>query len=219
MKKVILVVVVIICFFSCHKDDEAVISKVTTSSYLPMAVGNYWVYQEYTTQNNGTFVPSSAIDSVCISKDTIINGKTFYKFDSFQIYASLVPPIRVNGSDFYSDSCKNLINPKGEIMFSEDNFTDILLRRSDVIQEDTFTWITGKMEKLDQIVTVPAGTFNDVLNLKGTVNCNPKFSSVSNPRYVNKYLAKNVGEILHSYIFVDVDITIEKRLIRYKIYK
>ena len=212
-----LVVVVIICFCSCHKDDETVNSKVTTSSYLPMAVGNYWVYQEYYSQGNAPFVASSIIDSTCISKDTIINGKTFYRFDSFQIDTHLATPLSFKSSDFYADSAKYLINSKGEILFSEDNFTDILLRRSDVIQEDTITWITGKMEKLGQTVTVPAGTFNDVLNLKGTVNCNPKFTAIANPRYVNKYFAKNVGEILHSYIYVGGGGTIERRLIRYKI--
>lgn len=217
MKKVILVVAVIVCFYSCHKDDESGSGEETTSSYLPMAVGNYWVYQEYLSQGDGTFVPSSILDSTYISKDTLINGKTFYKFDNYQIIKTSAKSVSFEGSEFYSDSVKYLIDSNGVILFSENNFTDILYKRSDVIDGDTLTWITGKMEKVDQILTVPAGTFTDVLNLKGTVNTNLKVPNISNPRYVNKLYAKNVGKVLQSFVFVHSGGTIERRLVRYKI--
>jgi hypothetical protein len=101
-------------------------------------------------------------------------------------------------------------------MFSEDNFTDILFRSSDLNGEDTVTWITNKMEKSDQIVVVPAGTFIDVLNVKRTVNCNPKYTTIANPRYMDNYFAKNVGKVLYSYLYVGGG-EFELRLLRYKI--
>jgi hypothetical protein len=218
MKKVILAVAVIIGFYSCHEEAETVSTQVTTSSYLPMTVGNFWVYQEYEAPLDGSFSASNILDSICISKDTLINGKTFCKFDSYQINSNLVQGnIKFLGSEYYKDSSKYLIDAKGKVLFSDDISTNLLSKRSDIFDGDTITWITSKMEKLDQIVNVPAGTFTDVLNVKGTLICNPKFSQIPNPRYLNKYFADNVGEILHSYTYIGGGGMIERRLIRYSI--
>jgi hypothetical protein len=217
MKKVILLISVVIIICSCNKNDEPTNVEVTKSSYLPMAVGNYWVYQEYFERGDGTFFIQNIMDSTCISKDTLINGRPFYKFVNYQIIKSLNNPVRLEATYFYADSAKHLINPKGEILFSEDNFSDILYKTSDVLEGDTATWLTFKMEKLNQAVNVPAGSFTDILNVKGTVICSPNFTNIPNPRYVNKYFAKNVGKVLHSYIWVQGGGGIERRLLRYSI--
>lgn len=219
MKKVILVISVIIGFCSCNKNDDPINPKSITSSYLPMAVGNYWVYQEYFEKADGTFYTQNIMDSTCISKDTLINGRTFYKFVNYQILKKLDNPVTLEATYFYADSAKHLINPEGEILFSEDNFSDILYKYSDVIEGDTATWLTFKMEKLNQTVNVPAGSFTDLLNVKGTLICSPKFTDIPNPRYVNRYFAKNVGKVLQSYALLQNGGGIERRLLRYSIKK
>jgi hypothetical protein len=122
-------------------------------------------------------------------------------------------------SSYCRDSSKYLINSDGQILFSENNFSDTLLRTTRLYEEDTICWITGKMEKNENDINVPAGTFNNTLNLKGTIICNPKYTRIGNPHYVNKYYAPEVGEILHSYLYVYDGSSLEKRLTRYKINK
>jgi len=219
MKKVILVIGVLIGFYSCNKVDETVNPQVTSSSYLPMAVGNYWIYQDYWNNGDGVFHASSSIDSTCIVKDTVINGRIFYKFDNYHIFSHSESPLKIESTFVYSDSAKHLINPKGEILFSENNFTDVLYKSSDVLEGDTATWLSFKMEKLNQSITVPAGTFTDLLNVKGTVICSPKFTNIPNPRYVNRYYAKNIGKIMRSSIYVQSGGVIEQRLLRYNLKK
>lgn len=217
MKKVILVMGVMIGLWSCIKDDNTVNSEANSSSYLPMKVGNYWIYQEYFENADGVINVSYTLDSTCISKDTIIHGRTFYKFDNYQIFKHPGIPVKIESTFFYSDSAKNLINPKGQIVFSEDNFTDILYKTSDVIDGDTATWLTFKMEKLNQNVVLPIGSFTDLLNVKGTVICSPKFTNIPNPRYVNRYYVKNIGKVMHSYIYVGGGGGFERRLLRYNL--
>lgn len=218
MKKVISVLAVIVCFYSCQQDDEPTPAEVITSSYLPMAVGNYWVYQNYFSRRGEDFFTASwEMDSIYISKDTLINGITFYQFDTYRGSQSGNQPAIFESSAFYADSARHLINPLGKILFSEDNFTDTLYRKSDVIENDTLTWISWKMDKSNQTVTVPAGTFNDVLNFKGTVIVKPEITPIANPRYINNYFAKNVGKVFYSSFYVGSGDEIEMRLLRYKI--
>ena len=72
-------------FIACSKDDkndsppkEPTDSSTPASAYYPMKVGSYWVYDVYEIDSNGT----EAIvghDSIAVTKDTLIHGKTFFK--------------------------------------------------------------------------------------------------------------------------------------------
>jgi hypothetical protein len=185
-----------------------------------MAVGNYWIYREYEIDTIGNERQTSIFDSTVITKDTLISGITYYRLDNYVYYSiSNVIKADLNGPVYYRDSSKNLINSKGQIMFSEGNFSDTLFRKTEVLQGDTIYWISFKMEKPVDNINTPAGIFNNLLNFKGTVICNPKFTSIKNPRYVNKFYAKGVGEILHSHIYVFGGGSFDKRLVRYQVNK
>lgn len=220
MKNLILVVSILVIFYSCKKNDNSDNVKVITSSFLPMSVGNYWVYLQFDIDSNGNAIQSSIIDSTIISKDTLINGKTYYRFDNFESFPmSKGANTNFVSFEYYRDSSKYLINSSGQILFSETNFADTIYRKIATIQDDTVSWTTGKMEKTNINLIVPAGNFTNLLNLKGTVICNSKFTKIENPRYVNKYYAQEIGEILHSYIYVAGGGSVERRLLRYKINK
>jgi hypothetical protein len=220
MKNVILMIGIFMCLCSCKKDDDKKKSEITNSDYLPMKVGNYWVYQEYEIDTIGNERQTSIFDSAVITKDTLINSKIYYRLDNF-VYYSISDVIKVDllGTVYYRDSSKNLISSKGQIVFSEDNFSDTLFKKAELLQGDTIYWITFKMERPLGNVNTPAGIFNNLLNFKGTVICNPKYTSIKNPRYVNIFYAKEVGEILQSNIYVLGGGSVEKRLVRYQVNK
>jgi hypothetical protein len=222
MKKLILILIVGsgILIYSCKKNENQEIPKAQFSDYIPMTIGNYWVYQEYYLDSAGNAEQKSIFDSTIISKDTTIDGNKFFKFDNFKssfFQNSMI--YDYTDSKYYRDSLKNLINPDGQICFSESNFTDTLYRFTQILNTDTLCWITCKMEKMTENVSTPAGSFGDVLNYKCTVTGNVRVNAIPGPRYIHKYFAPNVGEILHSYIYLHSSGSIERRLVSYKINK
>lgn len=214
MKNFVLIVGALVCLFSCEKDNKQEQTEDSISEYLPMSVGNYWIYQIYDIDLDGNEYQTVSLDSAIISKDTLINGNKYFRFDYFECN-----PINTYLLDtiYYRDSLKYLINSKGQILFSEDNLTDTLFRETFIFQNDTLYTKTCKMERIDQEISVPVGTFNNLLNFKGTVIVNPKYTVIENPRYSKKYFAKEIGVIFQSQIFVMGGGFREKRLVRYNI--
>ena len=216
MKKLVLIVGIISCLFSCEKNDKQDESENLVSTYLPMSVGNYWVYQVYNIDVNGNKSQSTTLDSTVITKDTLINGKKYYRFDYLNYHLD-----NINHFDtaYLRDSLTFIINEKGNILFSENNFNDTLYRKTYVFENDTFYTMTCKMERIDQEISTPAGSFNNILNFRGTVIVNPKHTDIENPRYTDEYFAKDMGVVYQSQTYVSGGQIREKRLVRYHINK
>lgn len=74
-------------FQSCKKDkpvpgpEPALQSSTASSSYMPLAVGNYWIYQKSMEDSAGNFTFNNSYDSVYVSKDTSYNGKRYYTIE------------------------------------------------------------------------------------------------------------------------------------------
>jgi hypothetical protein len=216
MKNFVLIVGALVCLFSCEKVTKQEETKDPVSEYLPISVGNYWVYQIYAIDSSGNEYQTNTFDSTIISNDTLINGKKYFRFDYFEYNTINTYPI---DTIYCRDSLKYLINSKGQLLFSEDNFTDTLYRKTFLFNNDTLYTMTCKMEKIDQEFSVPVGIFNNLLNSKGTVISNPKYTTIKNPRYTNKYYAKEIGVIFQSQILIMGGGFREKKLVRYNINK
>lgn len=77
-------------FFSSCKKDAAISlptpnlpNPTATSSFdtlLPLAVGNYWIYQKSNDDTLGNLNLQNEFDSVYVEKDTFIVGEHYYKF-------------------------------------------------------------------------------------------------------------------------------------------
>ena len=216
MKNLVIILGVILLFYSCEKNDKPVQENDLTSDYLPMAVGNYWVYEIQDFDTLGHAFPQISYDSILISNDTLIHSIKYYRFDNFHINSANT---YLAETIFCQDSSRNLISSTGQLLFSEYNFTDTLLKKVEFFEDDTIFTVTYKMEKLNTDFSVPVGSFNDLLNVKGTVICNPQFIRLKNPRYTNKYYAKETGVIFQEQIWLGSGSTREKKLVRYHIVK
>jgi len=214
MKNVILIIGISLCLLSCKKIDSSSQVSNEQSEYLPMKIGNYWIYQEFLIKPNGDEIPTTKFDSVCITKDTMINGYLYYKFCSIVNHS--LTNFGPNG--YFRDSLGDLLFKQDIKLFSDNNFIDILHQESfiDATSNDTIYTILVKMEKLDNLITVPVGSFN-VLNAKQIVNANPEYTSIVGDRFNKRYYAKNVGLILFSNFYLLDSNIIENRLIRYSI--
>ncbi|MGA2296468.1 MAG: hypothetical protein ABSG15_02855 [FCB group bacterium] len=76
LKKTILslIILVIIVFAGCNKTDSPV-SPTQSDVLIPLKVGNTWIYQ-------GGSKDSVSTDTLKVIRDTIINGVTWYFFNS-----------------------------------------------------------------------------------------------------------------------------------------
>lgn len=210
MRKYFVLVIVIAFITSCQKDDYQEELRI---NYTPLEIGNYWIYENYIVDSIGNETETSTIDSVVITRDTIINNMKY-----FVLEGTNYPFIRERQIiNILKDSLGYLVNSKGRILFAENNFIDTLYKRvelSDV--NDTIFTCTYKMEKPIYSVTVPAGTF-EVLNFKGTLFTYINLQEIQNPKYMNTYYADNVGKISETYLYLNSPMTIERRLLKYYI--
>jgi len=210
MRKLFLLVLAISLFAACNKDKT---NPQEESNYFPMQIGNYWVYQHYNIDSLGNETDMNKTDSVIIKRDTIINNKQYFVLEGTNY--------PYNGNrweilDYLRDSSGYLVNFNGIIKCSENNFTDTLVSKTEVIGEDTLYFLTYQMEAPDNYIIVPAGEF-EVLNFKGTVVMPKNHPGIKNPRYMNNYYADGVGKIIETYFFLSSPFISEKRLVRYNI--
>ena len=78
MKKTLLLFALGLFVASCSDDDST--PTVTTSDYLPMEAGNYWVYEV-----ESTVVEANGRDSLYVANDTVIGNKSYHKFETLHL--------------------------------------------------------------------------------------------------------------------------------------
>lgn len=220
MRKLFYAGLFLFLFASCEKDDSTGFNPEAEEAlnYFPLETGNSWVYKNYEIDSVGNETDLNIMDSVVVTRDTLINGNLYYVLEGTNYPLNIDPFTGENWSTLaiLRDSSGYLVNHKGEIMLSVDNFTDTLFMQMATNGEDTIHTITYQMEKPDELINVPAGKF-EVINFKGTVyNLSPhKNPAIKNPRYINYYYANNVGKVLQTYFYLNGTSTFEKRLVRY----
>ena len=207
MKKLILgVFFLYFTFASCHH-DEATTQQPAVTEYLPMHIGNYWIYKTYKIDTLGQETYTGWHDSIFISVDSVINNKTYQVFrkksgnnPSTQIYKIL------------RDSANYLVDNFGKIHLSTVNFNDILRTHIHMISGDTSYVIKYKMVEPPHPITVDAGTFDQILNFQGDADI---YSFNHIHRTINNYYAKDIGLVQRNWFFVSQPENYEVRLVRY----
>jgi len=216
MRKLFYLGFMVALFASCDKEDSnPIIEPIDKANYFPLEIGNYWIYEHFDLDSLGNETERNRTDSVILSRDTIINGNQYFILEGTNY--------PFNGGrwgivDILRDSSGYIVNEKGQIRFSADNFSDTLASKVEVFNDDTLYTLTYQMEIVSNPVTVPAGEF-EVLNFKGTVTTPQKIPRTQNPRFMDNLYSKNVGKVLQSYFYLHSPFISEKRLVRYNIVK
>lgn len=214
-KLVVLATLIAIALFACKKDEPQNIDSTPIPepkvSMMPLAVGNYWVYQECTVDSSNNVISTSAeLDSFYISGYEVFDGDTFYAL--MKDNSLIIPPY--SGATYLRDSSGYLINNTGYIYYSENNYTD-------TFRIDTVTFGLYKayeyMANKNAEVTVPAGTFNQTATLLKAINFIPPDYPWGARRDSYYTYAKNVGIIKRRVFFTSQPDYIEFRLLRYHV--
>jgi hypothetical protein len=135
--------------FSCDQ-DEFPISFCNPEKYLPLEIGNCWVYRNYKIFNGG-LVDYAGIDSMFITADTLMLGHRYFLLEG----AFGTKPIR-----------KYLTVKNGQVV-SSDNYVffecpaTVNSRKLHPVFDFDFP-ATISVMRLDTMIRVPAGNFNPI---------------------------------------------------------
>jgi hypothetical protein len=209
----IALLLVFVFFMSCKKDDENNNQNSTKpTSYTPLSIGNYWVYENHKIEPNGNDSLLPGLDSIIVVRDTFIHGNTFL------IAEGISQPLNHWKIELIArDSNSYLVDPNGRILFNPTNFTDSFNHQFQLAGNDTLYEQFYQLEPIGAPQQLPGGVFDSVLNFKGTVIGYNQAPHIPNPRYVHNLYAPGVGRILSSYFYFSSNQVFEKRLLRYHI--
>jgi hypothetical protein len=212
-----IVLLLILIFLSCKKENEnppdnTGPANVTYPDYTVMKPGNYWIYQLFQVNEDGTELALNTFDSAYVEKDTTIEDNSYHKYV-------------VNGqSSFVRDSLSYLVRwgaAAHVILFSSTDFNNTLRAYYHIDQQtgipDTFSYNIFKMTDSNMLVTTPAGQFR-------TCNFQERLYLYPNHRYQNDSLkyydtryAQHIGKVSETVYFsiYPPAVIVERRLIRY----
>lgn len=179
--------------FSCQDDEDASRTEpfdVTFADvppvFLPLAVGNYWIYEiaKVDTFGNEELLPLN--DTISIVGDTILNGETFY--------------VMVDGLlgfgpkyTFVRDSSGFLLELNGNILYSSSQFDEVLTTVVTGPAQFDYTMKSGL-----QTVSAPLGDF-ECLNFEGIVSHTSDEDYA--PRKLFNFYSEDVGLVSSNIFF------------------
>lgn len=180
----------------------------TYANYGNMAVGRYWIYEEFNIDSAGAATGTGNFDSCYIEKDTTIGSNTYFKmvrpgFHNMYLLTS-----------FLRDSLHYIVNEKGEVRFSSLNFTDVF-REYVLNTPDTVATVSEMMTDKDQVVSVPFGIYA-TRNFLQLYHMGANYRDFGEYRYLSTRYAENVGIVSETQPFyVSNPGYIEFRLVRW----
>jgi hypothetical protein len=182
--RVLLFGVFICSLFACQKQKDVSINKLEENGagFLPLAVGNYWIYDVSIIDsiNPPVFV---SWDSTYIERDTLIGENLYYVFKSSSAFSF---------QQLLRDSSSFIVDEKGEVFLAPTNFTDTLSSTAVLnINGDTISFTFRKMFKPNGPTSCFAGFYN-ALDARVT----RILPFVQRRSYAHYYYAPYVGLIL-----------------------
>lgn len=202
--------ITVCCLLACKKEKN---EPVIYPDYGNLKAGNYWIYQRFQLKD-GVYTAQNKIDSNYVEKDTLIGGLNYAKLRTITFQSNST----TYQNTFLRDSLHYLVNEKGNILFSSENFTDTIASGYQVIETpdpDTIFYYFTKMADDQVVADVPAGSFA-TKNFKTTYLLFPKYVQNGNVREVSQRYAEDVGlveETLGAYISAPTYTV--RRLVRY----
>ena len=145
---------------SCKKDNDADNQPVPpfVLDYMPLAIGNFWVYETYSCDSGGVNCVSMSMDTTKVTKDTLINGNAYFKLEGKNLFT--VDPVYLRDSGDY------LVDEKGIVYFTCSDSTHLFGEVATLGQsgDTVFYWYTKLIDPPGP-VSVQSGTY-DCLDMR-----------------------------------------------------
>lgn len=216
MKNLIFLTGFFAVLISCENQNEQISNAPdTVKDYFPMEVGNTWIYEHFRIDLYGNSTRLPLIDSVVVTKDSLIAGNLFYVFEGTDYFRKGKEWSTIG---IFKDSADCIVNHKGKIIFSLDNFSDTLHNAVLSNEKEQYAEIIYQMKTPDKQIHVPAGNFT-TLNYQGKFIAEDEYipSGIDNPRFLNTYYGKGVGLVSKNYFYFTGENVFEVKLAKYKL--
>ena len=217
MKKLMpLMVLPFIILIGCSKEELAEQNNPTNNQFegfMPLAVGNYWVYETYIIDPMGNETLSGNLDSAYVSRDTSIAGNTYYIVEGSTMPTSRIGTIIRNKNN----SIVNYDNSDGSdyVLFTTNNLGSILSLDT-VNSTPGFEWImTTWINPSSVAKAVGAGLFYSYDKETEIEIVLPLANAGIKKEHT--YYHQDVGVVSFQYNFLSSPNINEARLIRYNI--
>jgi len=200
-----------VTILGCSKEEIIEVENTPSSSnqstaHMPLAIGNYWIYDTYSIDTLGNETLSNTSDSAFIARDTIINGATYYLVEGdFNA--------RIAVGSYLRNEENSLVNFYGSILFTTNNIGSIFSRDTISIGGGEYIYLSTWVNTQSASITVPAGTFNAYDKETEVVATQTEYPWGT--RSFHTYYNKNVGAILNQYYYYSSPNVNESRLVRY----
>jgi hypothetical protein len=219
LKRLSFLVFSVLLLTSCKKSTlEEIVSNAEEAEntepneYYPLAVGNYWVY-ENKIFSNGTYYNPISTDSLIVSEIVRIEGKDYFRLEEYHR----------NNSGCQTQICylryKNgaVVHSDGSVRFEKPDFSysyDTTIGHPDLLRTYSFY-----IKEVHDPVQTSNSSYTSCIDYKGAeVTLDPIVYPEDNKRYIHHYYAKNIGLIKDYCPFPLNQQTAEvKELVRYHI--
>ncbi len=151
-----LLILSILCLITaaCEKDDLN-LTLCNPEKYLPLSVGNYWIFKNSTVYNDGTIDPQGT-DSLYIDSDSLMLGYHFYHMTGdFNKHPENIWLAYIDGQ---------VISKEGYVYFDGPRMFDS--QKLYPIAHFDYPATLNTIRK-DSLIRVPAGDFNPVMLFEG----------------------------------------------------
>ncbi len=121
MKKLLAFATLSLLIVSCKKEKTTTPDPVDQPTYTYVTTtGSYWVYSKYLQDSLGNETAIPDMDTITLVGDTLVNGKTYYKYSGdISFYSS--------GTQFQRDSSGYVVDLYGKILYSFNNVVSTLI--------------------------------------------------------------------------------------------
>lgn len=199
-----------IALISCKKEnpvEEPTVPKETVLDYFPLTIGNYWVYESFHCDSNEITCESNSIDTNWVTKDTLINGNTFYKIEGRRVFWK--DPV------FFRDSGDYIVDEKGKVVFTHLNTQDVFNYETvlNPANDTIFYWYFKLKNKFED-VSVQAGEF-ECLNFQGSLF--RIYDDFETEHFLRNNYSKNVGLVEQKSLFATSLHVVKRELVGYHI--
>ena len=214
MKKVVVSILVLtLLFIGCSKEKLSqtplVSEEQENTDHMPLAIGNYWVYDYYTLDSLGNESFSNS-DSVYINKDTTINGNKYFIIEGGSFAGIGIGNIirNVNNSIVEYSS----YDSTEFVRFTTNNIGSVFLTNTDSLSGYSYSYWVKKQD-----TTVVVGMENYVCyNMQQqVVNFIPGHPYPLRNFY--RCYNSNVGVVINQFAYSASPFIFEGRLVRYNI--